>query len=680
MKGTEKRHRGGLTVASKPLTEEALVRRTVLLGELRLMDPVRSGGSATLYPARADDDRPFVIKTLSPVFAENDQCVASFREEAAARMRVEHPNLIRILEVGEDRGVYYCLTEHIEGRSLRRLLAGGRALEPLQAVRIIRSIAEAVGTLHAAGLVHRCIQPDNILLTDGGRAVLAERGCALYVDQQLDLLHSGHGLETRQYMAPEQLLHQTRADARSDVYSLGATFYTLVTGRLPFRGDDVAQLLRNKESHDFRLPHQINANLSRSLTKTIVRAMDADPRQRPQDVEAFTAQLQDDVETVGPYELIEQIGDSGAEAMFRARDPSGQTVAVRIPGPRTTADPDRLARFRQRGRLWSQLSHPNVAQVIARGQQQDRYFIATEFVDGETLDRYVAKSGHLTENESLRIATDVAEALDAVHQHGILHRCVNPTKILLTRSRHAKLAEPGMFDQSDSSSVGFDPSIARYLPPEQLGKNKDIDRRADIYALGACLYFMTTGCPPWAGSTPEELLEAKQAATFRPPEELNPSLSPLTASLIHKALQAEAARRPATADSFGSAAEVCLKQEDGAQVVFDDEVSDTPADIAAYWYVQVSRRPHGVSCLKATEFQVERLIRQGIVDRHARASGDGLDPFVPIGEIPVFKPLLTPHGVAGTVASAIRTLATRPIVALGHAVATVVGPGQAKSS
>lgn len=611
-----------------------------LLGRCELVSLVFQGSSATVFKARAPDGRGVQIKAMAPEFAAHAGCLARFYEEAAVAMRLDHANLLEVFEVGQDDGLHFAVTEHVAGENLRRHIEQHGKMDVDQAVRLVWSMAEALWALHQAGMVHRCVQPANILLTKSGRAKLAEMGLAAYVDEHVEPIHTGLGLECQQYLAPEQIRRETAADARSDVYSLGATLYTLVTGRVPFRAASITELLAAKDAQQYRAAEKVNPELSPAVAAAIGLAMSAERTERPESVAALAKLLRADLQRVGRYRLLEEMGRGTSGTVFRGRSPDGRDVAVKFLAPEAAANERRLARFQREAELAMQVAHPHLVQALEIGNHPRGPFIVLEYVEGGNLAKRVQQSGRLGEPEALRIAIDVAQALDGAHHRGILHRDVNPANILLTRQGRAKLADLGLSKQLDDdlnlTMDGTGLGTPEYIAPEQFTGAKNVDRRCDVYGLGVTLYVMLTGKLPFVGKSNIDKLMAKVNNQYRPPEQFNPDITAMTLDLVKRSIDADANKRPATAGQFAMEALDCLTPARNPQAAPQWASPEHQAEWGTRWHVVLAGDTPPLHRFKATAAHISRQIITGQLGPSARASRSGLEPMAPLSELELF--------------------------------------------
>ena len=266
-----------------------------LLGRYELVAELGRGGMGVVYKARDPKiDRLVAIKTIL-LHQSGVQEQREFRErffvEAQAAGRLLHPGIVAVFDVGEDPETSdpYIVMEHIEGRTLRELLIGQNGKLPLEsALRITQELAEALDYAHAQGVVHRDVKPANILVTNEGQAKIGDFGIA-----QLDLTHMtlpGRVLGTPAYMSPEQLEGE-KVDGRSDLFSLGAILYYMLTGFSPFQGNSATTVCFKVANRDPLQATALAPELPPELDAIISRALAKDPSVRYQRGMEFAADI-----------------------------------------------------------------------------------------------------------------------------------------------------------------------------------------------------------------------------------------------------------------------------------------------------------------------------------------------------------------------------------------------------
>jgi eukaryotic-like serine/threonine-protein kinase len=217
------------------------------------------------------------VKILSAAAARNADAVTRFKREADTARRLDHPSIIRILDVGSSRGRHYLIMELMHGGSLRRLLQRPSA-PPAKLLSVLAEVAAALSYAHAQGVVHRDVKPENVLLTRAGRAKVADFGLARTVDQS-SLTTQGRILGTALYMSPEQV-HGQRATAASDVYAFGIMLYEAITGERPFTAD--TQLGYLYQHAEVEPPHPvIRGRYPAALAGLALACLAKEPADRP---------------------------------------------------------------------------------------------------------------------------------------------------------------------------------------------------------------------------------------------------------------------------------------------------------------------------------------------------------------------------------------------------------------
>jgi len=239
---------------------------------------------------------------------------------------------------------------------------------------------------------------------------------------------------------------------------------------------------------------------------------------------------------LGPYEVLGALGAGGMGEVYRARDTRlDRTVAIKILPEHLASDPGRRARFEREAHTISGLSHPNICALFDIGDHDGIHYVVLEYLEGRTLADRLAK-GPLPVSEVLKVGADIASALETAHRHGIVHRDLKPANVMLTKTG-AKLLDFGLAKPSAAltsaaavdaltlskslTEEGVIVGTFRYMAPEQL-EGKDTDGRTDIFALGALLYEMGTGCSAFSGASRASVIAAIMSSEPAPISELQP--------------------------------------------------------------------------------------------------------------------------------------------------------------
>lgn len=272
----------------------------LLDGRYRIRRRIARGGMATVYQAIDTRlERIVAIKIIHPEFAGNEAFRSRFDREAKTVAGLTHPNVVAVFDSGRHDGLPYLVMEYVPGRTLRDVLTARGRLSPTEALEVAEPMLAALAAAHRAGLVHRDVKPENILIgePDGPNdgplhepiVKVADFGLARAVEQTSDET-GGQLMATVAYVPPE-LVRTGHADTRSDVYSAGIVLFELVTGSVPFRGDDPTAVAYQHVEQDVPAPSSVLPGLPSALDEIIGRATRRDPEQRPADAGALLSRL-----------------------------------------------------------------------------------------------------------------------------------------------------------------------------------------------------------------------------------------------------------------------------------------------------------------------------------------------------------------------------------------------------
>ncbi|WP_244927565.1 Stk1 family PASTA domain-containing Ser/Thr kinase [Nocardioides sp. W7] len=358
----------GHTRAPVGAPADALTGR-ILDGRYRIGSRVARGGMASVYEATdLRLERTVAVKVMHPGLGDDDEFAARFVREARSAARLSHPNVVAVYDQGEDDGVVFLAMELVEGHTLRDTIGKESPMSPLRALALLEPVLSALAAAHRAGLVHRDVKPENVLIADDGRVKVADFGLAKAVST--DTQHTATGgvlIGTVSYLAPE-LVVDGRADARADVYAAGVLLYELLTGRKPHEGESPIQVAYKHVHEDVPPPSTLAPGLPAYVDALVARATARDREQRPADAavllrhvhrvtQALAAGVREDDELTAdlrpravvaepePTVLIERPGDTApeiwdAEELGRILGPSlSDATQVRAPAPPATPAP-----------------------------------------------------------------------------------------------------------------------------------------------------------------------------------------------------------------------------------------------------------------------------------------------------------------------------------------------------
>jgi eukaryotic-like serine/threonine-protein kinase len=257
----------------------------------------------------------------------------------------------------------------------------------------------------------------------------------------------------------------------------------------------------------------------------------------------------------GRYELVRSLGGGGMSEVYLARDQMlGREVAVKVIRPELAADERSLARFRREARAAASLSHPGIVAIHDVGVHRDAPFIVMERVEGRTLGQVLHDEGRLSPDHAAEIAAAVAHALGAAHAAGIIHRDVKPGNIMLTESGRVKVLDFGIAHAARWTPLTEGPVVhgtAEYMSPEQI-RGQGADPRSDLYALGAVLYELLAGHPPFHGETPLAIAYRHLEDTPPPVESLRPDVPFGLSAVLARSLAKDRGHRYRSADEMAA--------------------------------------------------------------------------------------------------------------------------------
>ncbi|HKU26511.1 MAG TPA: serine/threonine-protein kinase, partial [Candidatus Sulfotelmatobacter sp.] len=280
------------------------------LGPYEIQSPLGAGGMGEVYRARdARLNRDVAIKILPASFSADPERLQRFAQESRAAAALNHPNILSIYDIGEDRGAPYVVSELLEGESLRgRLRTGG--LPARKAIDYAQQIAKGLATAHEKGIVHRDLKPENLFITNDGRAKILDFGLAKFTRPESDSLgdapteqiatEAGTVMGTVGYMSPEQVRGKN-ADARSDIFAFGAILYEMLSGKRAFHGDSAADTMSAILKEDPPELTETNRSVSPALDRIVRHCMEKNPAERFQSARdvAFNLEALTDISTSG---------------------------------------------------------------------------------------------------------------------------------------------------------------------------------------------------------------------------------------------------------------------------------------------------------------------------------------------------------------------------------------------
>jgi hypothetical protein len=286
--------RQSITANPSPAGTDGAGVRGRRLAHFELIEPIGVGGMAAVLRARDTQlDRLVALKILPPEMSADEENVRRFHQEARSAAKLDHENIARVFFCGEDQRLHFIAFEFVEGDNLRTLLERRGRIPVREALPYMVQVAAGLAHASHRGVVHRDIKPSNIIITPTGRAKLVDMGLARCLEPRSDndLTQSGVTLGTFDYISPEQALEPREADVRSDIYSLGCTFYHMLTGRTPVPEGTAAKKLHCHQHVKPPDPRQFVPDLPAEVVLVLDRMMAKQPRDRFQTPEKLVEQL-----------------------------------------------------------------------------------------------------------------------------------------------------------------------------------------------------------------------------------------------------------------------------------------------------------------------------------------------------------------------------------------------------
>jgi len=259
----------------------------------KILGKLGAGAMAIVYKAKQISlDRIVAIKILPRRFSENKDYVQRFYKEGKAAAKLNHNNIVGAYDVGEAGGYHYFVMEYVEGKTLYEDISKGKIFSEKEAIDIVKQVANALAHAHARGLIHRDVKPKNVMINSAGIVKLADLGLARDAsDVEMAKSEAGKAFGTPYYISPEQIRGEMDLDARSDIYSLGATFYNMVTGRVPFEASTPSEVMKKHLREPLIPPDHINTSLSAGASEVIEMMMAKRKEDRYSSAEELLADL-----------------------------------------------------------------------------------------------------------------------------------------------------------------------------------------------------------------------------------------------------------------------------------------------------------------------------------------------------------------------------------------------------
>jgi len=464
------------------MTQVAEQKKQVRIGDYVVSGKIGQGGIAEIFRARqASLNRDVAIKILFPQFSDDPEILRRFERESVVIARLNHPNIVHVIDKGKAGNRYYFVMEYVDGASLREVIDSERI--PLRnKLEMIAQVCKALDYAHKNGVIHRDIKPANILVDRQGNPRVADFGIAQIVGTpESEITASDLVMGTLAYMSPEQKVSSTNVDQTTDIYATGVIIYEILTGKKPMGR--------------FKLPSELDPALGPEYDNLVQKCLAQEPKDRFQSAEELkndilnvigggTSDKQASDYAVGGVESFVgncQYLDTIKETKF------GSTILVENKVTKKLYVIKKHTKGeagRKEAKLLSTLKHKNIINILGSGGDSRHTVVVSDYARGGSLaDRMVRRYEW---DKAMTITLQIAQGLDFSHKNNIVHGNLRPSNVLFDGEDEVKLVDFGLPPHYDAAN-----RKNWYSPPE-----RKQSRQGDIYALGVIFHQMVTDRNP----------------------------------------------------------------------------------------------------------------------------------------------------------------------------------------
>lgn len=457
-------------------------RKEVRIGDYILTGKIGQGGIAEIYKGCQESlNRDVAIKILASKLTSDPEIVRRFERESMVIAKLNHPNIVHVIDKGKAGNRYYFVMEYVDGTSLREVIEHGTI--PLETkLDMIVQVCKALDYAHKNGVIHRDIKPANILIDRQGNPRVADFGIAQIVGTpEGEVTSSDVIMGTLAYMSPEQKISSTNVDQTTDIYAMGIILYEILTGKKPMGR--------------FKTPSELNENINCAFDDIVMRCLAQEPTERYQTAVDLKNDILNAMNKSNNTRSTEDYSLSGSESFIgkcRYLDTIKETkfsstilVENKINKRLYIIKKHNKGEAgRKEAKLLSTLKHKNIINIFGSGGDNKSTVVISEYAPGGSLaDRMVRKYEWY---KAADIILQVALGLDFAHKNNIVHGNLRPSNILFDVEENIKLSDFGM-------PIHYDAPQKKnwYSPPE-----RKISRQGDIYGMGVIFHQLVTGRNP----------------------------------------------------------------------------------------------------------------------------------------------------------------------------------------
>ncbi|MEA1980686.1 MAG: protein kinase [candidate division Zixibacteria bacterium] len=458
-------------------------KKTVEIGEYTLTGKIGQGGVAEIYRGSQKSlNRDVAIKILNTKLTNDPEIVRRFEQEAVVVARLNHPNIVHVIDKGKTGSRYYFVMDYIDGTNLRELI-DSQKIGLNTKLEMIVQVCKALDYAHKNGIIHRDIKPANILIDKHGNALVADFGIAQIVGTpESEMTATDVIMGTLAYMSPEQKTSSTNVDQTTDIYAIGIILYEILAGKKPLGS--------------FKPPSKVVSGQNDKFDRIVMKCLESEPKDRYQ----TAVELKDDLLNVMNNNIssakTDEFSITGSESFMgkcryldtikETRFSSTILVENKLNKQLYVIKKHSRGEIgRTEAKILKAFKHKNIAKIFGSGGDKRSTVIIAEYASGGSLaDRMVRK---YTWEKAFGIILDIATGLDFAHKNNVVHGNLRPSNILFDLEDTPKISDFGM-------PVHYDESKKKnwYMAPE-----RKKSKQGDIYSIGVILYKMILGCNPF---------------------------------------------------------------------------------------------------------------------------------------------------------------------------------------
>jgi len=487
------------------MTQVAEQKKQVKIGDYVLTGKIGQGGIAEIFRACQESlNRDVAIKILFPKFCSDPEILRRFERESVVIARLNHPNIVHVIDKGKAGNRYYFVMEYIDGTSLREVIDSPKI--PLRTkLEMIAQMCKALDYAHKNGVIHRDIKPANILIDRQGNPRVADFGIAQIVGTpEGEMTSSDMVMGTLAYMSPEQKVSSTNVDQTTDIYATGVMVYEILVGKKPLGR--------------FKMPSELDSSLPPAYDTLIQKCLAQEPKDRYQSATELKNAILNvigggkssqetsefavaDVESfVGNCQFLDTIKETKFGSTILVENKVTKKLYVIKKHTKGEAG-------RKEAKMLSSLKHKSIINILGCGGNTKQTVVICDYAQGGSLAERMVRKYDLS--KAMDIGLQIAAGLDFAHKNNIVHGNLRPSNILFNAKDQVKITDFGLPMHYDAAG-----KKNWYNAPEH-----KTSRQADIYAVGVILHQMLTDRNPSydaagvlrlddiAGQVPEEVLQ-----------------------------------------------------------------------------------------------------------------------------------------------------------------------------